>query len=390
MNVLIACDKFKGSLTSQQANEIVRRSLASFFPACQPTLMVASDGGEGFLNAISQLLESSGISAASIAQVVVPTLDPLGRTVTGRYLFDQQSLTAYVELAEASGLGRLQRSEYDPGRTSTRGTGLLIRDAIERGSTTIVLGIGGSATNDGGAGIAAALGFEFVGNDGQTVAPTGNNLDAIARVRLPSETEWRSKLRSTRFVTVNDVENPLLGPTGAAQVYAGQKGADGDTILQLDQAMEQFGSTLTRDLNLDPCLANEPGTGAAGGVGFGMKAFLDTEFAAASEWMLDRLPGSDRFDFVFTGEGKLDRQSTYGKWVCQLARHWSDSATTIVAVCGVCQLDDATAMELGLDQVLQLHDPTSSSLADTIENAATLLADRIDGWCQRQIANPPA
>ncbi len=387
MNVLIACDKFKGSLTSCQVNEIIRQSLLKNFPESHLTMLVASDGGEGFIDAIGPLLPSSGVE---VVEMTADTRDPLNRPMEGRYLHVPQSVTSYIELAEASGLGRLSSDEYNPAVTSTWGTGMLIRDAIGHGAKTVVVGIGGSATNDGGAGIASALGFEFYDGKGQRFIPTGTALASVAEVRLPRDPVWLEKLKSTRFVTVNDVENPLFGKNGAAQVYAAQKGADFDLIQLLDQAIQHFGDIVIRDLKLSPTLVNEPGTGAAGGVGFGMKAFFQAEFIAASELMLSQLSDSEAFDFVFTGEGKLDDQSKFGKWVCQLARHWRDSPTKVIAACGISDLNDADTRSLGLDHVIQLHEPGTRSVSESISNAAELLATKIDCWCQQQIGNPTA
>lgn len=387
MNVLIACDKFKGSLTSFQVNEIIRQSLRKHFPHSHLTMLVASDGGEGFLDAIGPLLPSSGFE---VVEMIADAQDPLNRPMEGRYLHVPRSVRSYIELAEASGLGRLSPDEYNPAVTSTLGTGMLIRDAIEHGAKTVVVGIGGSATNDGGAGIAAALGYGFFDGEGQPFVPAGVTLASVAHVRPPSDPVWREKLKSTRFVTVNDVENPLSGKTGAAQVYAAQKGADSDLIQRLDQAIQHFGAVVIRDLKLSPTLVDEPGTGAAGGVGFGMKAFFEAEFIAASELMLSQLTDSEAFEFVFTGEGKLDDQSKFGKWVCQLARHYRDSSTKIIAACGISELNEADRRILGLDHVIQLHEPGTRSVSESISDAADLLATKIDCWCQQQIGKPTA
>ena len=388
MNILIACDKFKDSLTSFEANSILDVAVRQSFKNCSTTLVTASDGGEGFLDAIAEISGPRHASSLSICRV--PTVDPLGRECSRRILLDAKSAVAYVELAEASGLGQLKPAEFNPEQTSSFGTGMQIRSAIERGAKTVVLGIGGSGTNDAGMGIAAALGFQFLDGQSTVLKPKGASLGAVADVRPPTDPDWRDRLSQVRFVTINDVSNPLCGPEGAAKIYAAQKGADDSMINRLDAGLEHFGKVIIESLRLPQDLNDTPGAGSAGGVGFGMLAFANSEFASASKWMLSYLSASVRFedfDWVLTGEGKLDRQSCYGKWVSQLAQLARESDTHAIAFCGISELTAQQAREIGLAEVFPLHNPNLFSLEESIRLSAKRLEAKALDWC-RSLGDP--
>ena len=384
MNVLVAADKFKGSLTSFDVATAIKRGLKRVrFPVGQTLTIEAipvSDGGDGFLDAIEQSMECSSKTQKRVA---VDTVDPIGRPIKADYLHDLDSNTAYVELAGASGLSLLSLEERNPMHTSTFGTGVIIAAALDAGAKQIVVGIGGSATNDGGTGIAAALGVSFLDSNGKIIQrPTGEALSRMERVDVSN----RRPL--VPILAVNDVANPLTGPDGAAHVFASQKGATSENIEQLDSGLVNLAEISRRDLRSilstgDP--SSLPGAGAAGGVGFGLAAFCNARFVPGAEFVSDLLKlktrlDNNEFDLVITGEGKIDTQTLSGKWVRHIIELALGTRTPVVAFCGINDLSEADAAKLGLFDVVAIHDPHQRSLSDSVSNAASLLEDQASRW----------
>ncbi len=335
--------------------------------------VLASDGGDGFLNAVSEKVDAEEITVASV--------DPLNRQISAVYLLDRSTGTAYIELAKASGLELLKEAERDALRTSTFGTGLQIRHAIDSGATEIYLGLGGSATNDAGTGIAKALGYRFSDVSGNELAPIGANLHKIAAIEKPEEpTPWKN----VRFFAVNDVDNPLFGERGAAHVYAEQKGADAEGVIDLDKGLRHLASVVEDNRGTGSSHKNAahiPGAGAAGGTAYGLQMFLNAEFVSGIDFVLelakvDQLLAARDFDYLITGEGKFDQQTLHGKLIKGVVHLGKRHHLPVIAVCGQLDVDSQDLRDFGLQEVLEIKD-ASKSIQYSMENAAKLIAQKI-------------
>jgi glycerate kinase len=344
MHVLVAPDKFKGSLTARQAAEAIRMGLHQNHPDWTVTIQPVADGGEGTAALLTQARRGT-FRTCTVA-------DPLGRPVEASYGVSDDGQTAFIELAEASGLHRLTASERNPLLTSTFGTGELIRDAVETGVAEVVLCLGGSATNDAGIGIAAALGFQFFDADNLLLRPIGSNLIQINRI---DQSGVLPGLGQVRVRVACDVTNPLFGPTGAACVYAAQKGADETDQQKLDEGLRQLASLIDRQWQLP--IANEPGSGAAGGVGFGARAFLKAELETGFSLVADYThlyEAVAKADLVITGEGKIDAQTLQGKAVWGIAMLAHEYHKPVTAFCGKLELTAAQVQQVGLQQAIPI------------------------------------
>lgn len=366
MRLILIPDKFKGSLTSKEVREAISAGVLEVFPDADLISFSASDGGDGFLDAVR--------SAREVETLEVPVEDPLGREIHAPFLLDRERGEAFVEMAQASGMELLSKAEQDPMKTHTRGTGQLIRQAIETGVRKVFVGLGGSATNDGGCGIATVFGYRFLDRDGQLLAPVGGNLERMTDIIEPVEALLTDDVE---VIAVNDVSNPLWGPEGAAHVYAFQKGASGDAILRLDHGLRQLDKLVCQQLDLHA--AEMPGAGAAGGTAFGLHCFLGARFISGTEYILGLTGVADYVrdnpvDFIFTGEGRIDSQTLNGKLiqgVLALGRHHK---IPVIAVCGESDLARSALRDHGFRDVLVVSDP-EKPLAHNMEHAATLVRD---------------
>jgi glycerate kinase len=343
MRVVVAPDKFEGSLSAGQAASAVEAGLRRARPDAQVVRLPIGDGGAGTLDALV---------AAGFQRVPVRASGPTGEPVQAAIAVRGDS--AFVETAEASGLKRLPGGRRAPLEASTHGTGELVRAAIDRGARELVLGVGGSATTDGGAGMAAALGARFLDQVGAELPPGGAALLRLARVDV---TGLDPRLREVQVTVAADVDNPLVGPEGAAHVYGPQKGAGPDEVLLLDSALRRYARVLADDLGLE--LAETPGAGAAGGLGAGAIAFLGARVRTGIELVLE-LIGFDRAvaeaDLVVTGEGKLDAQSLRGKAPVGVARAAGAHGVPVVAVAGVVEVADRELRAAGFEEAHALLD----------------------------------
>jgi glycerate kinase len=366
MRVLIACDSFKDALPADQVCRAIARGLLKTHPGVLVTEMPLSDGGEGVLEIMRRKL--------SLRPVALEVSDPLGRPVMASYGISGDGGTAVVEMAEASGLQLLTPEERNPLLTSTFGTGQLLAAARNHGAKRALLGIGGSATNDAGVGAAAALGWRFLDHKGNPVKPEGGNLLDIARLVPPPETPF------TRMDVLCDVTNPLYGPTGAAWTYGRQKGGDDQSLAQLDSGLRHI-AALVEKLTGRKGLAETPGAGAAGGMGFGALAFLNATLRRGIDMVLDLVgfeAAAARADLIITGEGHLDGQSAQGKLiqgVCARA-----GKAPVVALAGKLSISPAQIKSIGLAAAYSINTrerPLPDMLAATAENlektAAALL-----------------
>lgn len=303
MNITLAFDSFKGSLTSREVADTFETALHSYLPHCNIHKVCIADGGEGTVDALVENLRGEYIE--------IPVCDPLGRTVTARYGIIEKSRTAVIEMAAASGLTLLQPHEYNPLKTSTYGTGEMIAHALRNGYCNFLIGIGGSATNDGGVGMLSALGYRFLDKEGNILPCCGEILSKIAHI---DSSQAMPQLQQATFTVACDVTNPLYGPNGAAYIFAPQKGADGKMVELLDKGLRNYARVINsyNGCNIDTV----PGGGAAGGLGAGFMAILNARLVRGIEMVLDAIE-FDRMiadsTWVITGEGCIDRQTLMGK-----------------------------------------------------------------------------
>lgn len=318
---VVVSDSFKGTVSSREICEIAQRVIPRHFPACEVVCIPVADGGEGTVDCFVQ--------AMGAQRVGVTVTNALGEKSAAAYA--RLGELAIIEMAAAAGLPQVGALRC-PGTATTYGVGELIAHAVDSGCRKILLGLGGSATNDGGCGCAAALGVGFLDADGQSFVPVGDTLGRIARIDTAKADEL---LRSVEITVMCDVTNPLYGPTGAAYVFAPQKGADAEKVKSLDAGLRHFGDVIRSQYGLD--VGAMPGAGAAGGMGAGCVALLGGTIQSGIDAVLD-VTGFDRqlegADLVITGEGRIDSQSADGKVVSGVARRTRAKGVPLIAIAG--------------------------------------------------------
>ncbi|MFE3547444.1 glycerate kinase [Streptomyces kronopolitis] len=345
--MLIAADKFKGSLTAVEVAAHVTAGLRRVIPGLDVVAVPVADGGDGTVAAAL---------AAGFTRHEARVTGPTGGPVAATFALHADG-TAVVEMAEASGLQHLPDGVFAPLTASTYGTGELLRAALDAGATTLVFGVGGSATTDGGAGMLTALGARLLDADGEPVAPGGGPLRELATADLSG---LDPRLAATRIVLASDVDNPLTGPKGAPAVYGPQKGASEADVATLDAALAHYAEVLARAVGpraADAALA--PGAGAAGGLGYGALVGLDAAFRPGIEVMLDVLgfaPALAGADFVITGEGSLDAQTLHGKAPAGVAAAARAAGVDVAAVCGRLRLPPEALRAAGIRRAYALTD----------------------------------
>lgn len=337
MRILLAPDKFRGSMTARAAATAMARGVQRAQRGATSVALPVADGGEGTLDAL--------VDATSGRVRRVQCADPLGRPGYARIGVLGDGATAVVEMAEASGLERLRPGERDPERTTTLGTGELLRAALDGGARTIVVAIGGSATNDGGAGALVALGARLLDGDGRPLAPGGAALARLARVDLSG---LDPRLADVRLRVACDVDNPLAGPRGASRVFGPQKGASPAAVERLDAALAHYGAVLAQAVGRD--VATVPGSGAAGGLGAGLVA-CGAELERGVDLVLDTLRFDDHLRgaaWVFTGEGRLDAQTAAGKTIAGVVARAQRAGVPAIAFAGALAHGWQTLLDRGL------------------------------------------
>ncbi|AGA69721.1 glycerate kinase [Desulfitobacterium dichloroeliminans LMG P-21439] len=363
MHVLIAVDSFKGSLSSQKAGEAMTLGIQRVFPKASTEIISMADGGEGTVEAI--------VSASKGEIVKAVVTSPLGDPVEGIFgkLPDD---TVVLEMASASGLPLVSPEKRNPLLTSTQGTGELIRAALDLNPKEILIGIGGSATNDGGAGMAQALGARLLDREGRELKPGGGALEHLEKIDI---TGLDSRLQTTKITVMCDVDNPLCGPRGASVVYGPQKGADLGMVQQLDQNLARFSQIILRDLGMD--FKDVPGAGAAGGLGMGLLAFAGAKLKTGIEAVLDTVDFDSKLqaaDIVLTGEGRIDGQSIYGKVPMGVAKRAHRYGKPTLAIVGSIGAGSEALYEHGLSSIITIVNGPMS-LEESMENAFALTAD---------------
>ncbi len=361
MTILIAPDKFKGSLTSFEVTQAIKAGLEKNL-ANKILAFPFADGGDGFAAVMKYYLHTDTICCKAT--------DPLGRPIDASYEWSNKNKTAIIEMAVASGLVLLKEEEKNPLKTSSYGTGLIIKHAIENGAKKILLGLGGSATNDAGIGILSALGFVFMDTDDKVLAPVGENLSAIKKIIAPVV------LPAVQFEIACDVQNTLYGPHGAAYIYAPQKGADKNSVELLDSGLKNFATVIEQQTSKD--VAQFTGSGAAGGIAAGLQAFFNislakgVELVAAASNIKEQLQTAD---LLITGEGKIDNQSTEGKVTGYMASLAKQFHIDCIAVCGMSALSEKEKQSMGFKKIITLANNTAEAKY-AIENASKLLAEK--------------
>ncbi|TYR72973.1 glycerate kinase [Rossellomorea vietnamensis] len=373
MKIVAAPDSFKESMTAMEVCNSIEKGFRKVFPqACVHKIPIA-DGGEGTVHAL--------VSATNGMLVDIEVTGPHGKPVNAYYGVLGDGRTAVIEMAAASGLQHVPIKNRNPLTATSFGTGELIKDAIARGMDKIILGLGGSATNDGGAGMAAALGVKFFNEDGETFIPVGGTLDRIASLSMNS---FQPRLKGIEFTVACDVDNPLAGPEGASHVYGPQKGATSEMVRLLDANLIHFGQKLSEAAGIN--VLDFPGAGAAGGMGAGAKGFLKAEFRPGVELVLDMVQFEEAVadaDLIITGEGRIDGQSIHGKAPIGVARYAKKYNKPVIAIAGELGKDFEKIFDHGINSafcivsgVMSLEEALRrgpENVERTAENIARLL-----------------
>jgi glycerate kinase len=367
MRVLVAPDKFKGTLNAVQAAEAIGGGWRRAVPSATVEEVPMADGGEGTLDAM--------VSALGGERHRVRVTGPLGDPVEAEYGVAGEPPGAVVEMARASGLGLVGEARRDPKRTTTRGTGELILAACRAGARRVLVCIGGSATNDGGAGMAQAVGIRLLDAQGRDLGPGGAALLELARIDM---TRLDPAVAAATFVVATDVDNPLVGSHGASAVYGPQKGASPEDVVLLDRALGHLAAVIHHDLGVD--VRDAPGAGAAGGLGAGLMAFLGAHLRPGVDVVMEALRLPQRMegaDLVVTGEGTFDRQSLRGKAPAGVLRVARELRVPAVVMCGrrevepegvaVYSLAERFGVEAALERAAPLLEQLAAEVASSIE-----------------------
>lgn len=366
LKIVIAPDSFKGTMSSIRVISIVKEAILKHFPDAEIVDVPIADGGEGTVEAL--------VTACRGVYREAEVLDPLGRPVKARYGIIKGN-TAVIEMAQASGLPLLKENERNPLIATTFGTGQLIKAALDEGIRNFIVGIGGSATNDGGAGALQALGISFKNFLGQEIAFGGVNLKQLSHINFDNADK---RLLESRFTVMCDVSNPLTGSEGCSRVYGPQKGADQKMIEQLEQAMINYRFVIKKTKGID--VDEIPGAGAAGGMGAGFVAFLNAVLKPGIDTILDIVD----FDsivkdasIVITGEGRIDEQSVYGKVPVGVAKRAKDHGVCVIALCGSMGNNASKVYDYGIDSIMCTVNK-DMTLQEALSNAEYYLRDASD------------
>lgn len=363
MKILFASDSFKGSLSSERIGELLEEAAKKVFPQAETESVLAADGGEGTMEAVVK--EQHG----SYRQI--PVMDPLGNTITASYGLLPDG-TAIIEMAEASGLPLVPVSLRDPKETTSYGTGQLIADALDQGIRKIVIGIGGSATNDGGMGAMSALGVRFLDSEGNILAGCGKHLGKVENVDLSG---LHPGVKEAAFTVMCDVENPLLGQNGAAYTFGEQKGAGKEDLELLEKGMSHYAQFIEEEMKCQT--AEIKGAGAAGGLGFAFLTFLNANLRSGIETVLDIVGFDEKLqdvDLVITGEGRMDWQSSFGKVPSGIGKRCEKAHVPAAAIVGGLLKGYEGIYDTGISTVMTTINGTMD-LSEAMERSEELYLD---------------
>lgn len=367
MRIVVAPNAFKGSIDAIEAAEAMKKGILAVLPRCQVTCVPVADGGDGLTEVLLAALGGTRVEA----MVSGPRMEPL----SAPFCMVPSRALAVVEMAKASGLSLLPKARHDPTRTTTYGTGELIRAAMDSGATRIIVGIGGSATCDGGIGMAAALGYRFLDETGSAVEPVGGCLGSIASI---DRQHIDPRLASLSVSVACDVTNPLTGPNGASEVYSPQKGATPEQVTLLDAGLSNLARVIHKDLGV--AIADMPGAGAAGGLGGGLHAFVRAELKPGIDLVIDVVGLKDRMagaDLVLTAEGRIDDQTRFNKAPAGVARTAKAAGIPCIAICGGVGDGIESLYDIGIDAVFSICSGPQS-LTEAMQDADHLLTHQTE------------
>ena len=350
MNIVVAIDSFKGSLSSTEAGNIVKNAALKVNSSHNVIVRPLADGGEGTVEALS-----SGVKGELIELEVT---GPLFEKVTAKYFIMAENNTAVIEMASAAGLTLIEENKRNPLKTTTFGVGELILDAIEKGCRRFIIGIGGSATNDGGIGMLGALGYNFLDEKGKSVTLNGEGLKDIKSICTDNVNPI---LKKCIFRVACDVTNPLCGELGCSKVFAPQKGADAETVEKMDLWLKNYSSVVEKALK--NAYSNYPGAGAAGGLGFAFKSFLNAQLDSGVKIILEETKLEEYIknaDLVVTGEGRLDFQTAMGKAPIGVAELSKKHNKKVIAFAGSVTDDATICNEKGIDAYFSIMQVVST------------------------------
>ena len=362
MNILVAPDSFKDSLPAHEVSRIISKAISEVIPDATIRQIPISDGGEGLLKALVTPLQGTLVS--------LTVKDPLHRTIEASYGLIDQGQTAIIEMAKASGLELLSIEERNPLITSTYGTGQLIKDALDKGCTKIIIGLGGSATNDGGMGMIKALGGLFLDQHQQEIEEGGRALNTLYSIDLSG---LDKRLQHVEIICACDVSNPLTGPYGASYVYAKQKGASDNMLPILDSNLSNYAAVIKASLKKD--LKHVPGTGAAGGTAMGLLACLDAKLTPGIALITELLQLEKHIkeaQLVVTGEGRIDAQTLHGKTIIGIASLAKKNSVPVLVFTGSIGPGISEIYDRGVTAIFSIVNKPMS-LETAIKNAAQLL-----------------
>ncbi len=375
MKIVLAPDSYKNSLTAKEVAASIRQGFEKVYPDAEYVNVPMADGGEGTVQSL--------VDAKNGEIVTEEVVNPLGGKTDAHFGLIDDGTVAVIEMAEASGIQFINRFTQNPYVTTTFGTGQLIKAAIKRGAKTVIIGIGGSATNDGGAGMAQALGAHLLDEKGEELQYGGAMLKKLDKIDV---SDMMPELDNVKIVIASDVTNPLTGPNGASHVFGPQKGANPEMVEFLDSALSHYADILKRDLDSD--LENVPGAGAAGGLGAGLLAFTNSEMRSGVDIVVDYTELKEKVkdaDVVVTGEGQIDFQTKFGKTPIGVAKATKavNPDATVIAIAGSIGEKISELYPLGIDAIFtcvpgveelsQAIQDTDKNLQQVSENIARLI-----------------
>ena len=341
--IVLAIDSFKGCLSSKEIEQCIAEEIHRILPSCQTVCIPIADGGEGMLDTLIEATQGTFVSTQAH--------DPLMRIRPARYGILGDQRTAIIEMAEINGLTTLSPIERNPMKTSTYGTGELIKDALEKGFRRFIIGIGGSATNDAGMGMIQALGAHLYDKQGNELGQGGKIMEQIAHINL---NHLHPALKEATFIVACDVQNPFCGPQGAAYVFARQKGASEEQIRQLDEGMRHLALLIERDFSYN--INKVKGAGAAGGLGGAFATFLQAHLQSGIDLLLDAVDFDRKItnaDWIITGEGKADRQTAEGKVPAGVLKRAKKANIPVMLIAGKVE-DKACLQQMGFARIVKI------------------------------------
>jgi glycerate kinase len=371
MKIIVAMDSFKGSISSVDLVDLIGNRIERMIPESEIYRIPIADGGEGTLDAFASL--------GFYKRINLEVHDPLMRKINSSYLTKNNDL-AIVEMANSGGLTLLKDKERNPLKTNTFGLGETIKDALDRGIRSFIIGIGGSATNDGGIGMLSALGMKFSDKDNNLLPPIGSSLNLIASL---DDSDFDKRIMMSKFLIASDVDNPLTGPNGATYVYGPQKGADESMVVSLDSGLENFSKIVKSKYDKD--YSNVPGSGAAGGLGYALISFFNGRIASGIDIIFEHLnldKIASNSDLIITGEGRIDNQSKMGKVLSGIGRLGKKYNIPVIAIAGSIANDIENLNDIGITSIFSIiNEPMNLEKAMSFDQTTSMLKRTIDSIC---------